>query len=156
MKLNPYDDFIFFDSCAFNGGKLEMQEASMQSRYLLELNNKKVTLMHSVVDEINAPHTPPWIQELEPNSRKTVKLNLTSCEQTILADITSIVVGNGKPEKRAADCFHVFEAQKYGGFFVTSDNGILRHKLKIKEKYDLNIIDPIEFLSLVQEFSPET
>ncbi|WP_099608345.1 type II toxin-antitoxin system VapC family toxin [Vibrio coralliilyticus] len=156
MKFNPYDNFVFFDSCAFDGGDLEMQEASTKARRLLEKNKKKVMLMHSVVDEVRNPHTPDWIQDLEPSSRKTVKLNLTSSEQATLVDIESIIVGNGKPEKRKADCFHVFEAQKYGGCFVTSDYGILKHSVKIKERYGLYIVGPLEFLTLVQEFNPQT
>jgi hypothetical protein len=83
--------------------------------------------MHSVVNEIRNYNTPDWIQSLEPTSRKTVKLNLTDVEQETLENIEGIIVGNGSLEKRKADCFHIFEAQKYGGCFVISDIGIYKH-----------------------------
>lgn len=156
MNFNPYDDFIFFDSCAFDGGDFEDQQASQRARDLLERNNKKIMLMHSVVSEIRNPKTPGWIQELEPRSRQTVKLNLTSTEMETLRDIEKIILGNGTPEKRKADCFHVFEAQKYGGCFVTSDVGIYKHAATIKDKYRLIIIKPKDFLDLVIKYSEKT
>jgi hypothetical protein len=156
MDFNPYDDFIFFDSCAFDGGDFEDQRASQRARDLLEKKKKKVMLMHSVVSEIRNPGTPGWIQEIESRSRQTVKLNLTTAEMEILRDIEEIIVGNGTPEKRKADCFHVFEAQKYGGCFVTSDVGIYKHAATIKEKYGLNIIKPKDFVELVIKYSEKT
>ncbi len=156
MNFNPYDDFIFFDSCAFDGGGSYEEKASEKARKILEINEKKVMLMHSVVSEIQNPQTPNWIKEIEPKSRKTVRLNLIDSEKQTLKEIEEIIVGNGKKEKRKADCFHVFEAQKYGGCFVTSDVGIYKHSKVIKEKYGLNIIKPTEFLKLVIEYSKKT
>ncbi|MBM7423282.1 hypothetical protein [Spongiibacter marinus] len=156
MDFNPYDDFIFFDSCAFDGGCLEDQKASQWARDLLEKNKKKVVLMHSVVTEIRNPKTPGWIREIEPRSRQTVRLGLTSLEKETLRDIENIITDNGALEKRKADCFHVFEAQKYGGCFVTSDAGIYKHAAIIKEKYGLNIVKPTDFAQLVLMHSEKT
>jgi PIN domain nuclease of toxin-antitoxin system len=156
VDFNPYDDFIFFDSCAFDGGSIEDQEASKEARNLLQKNTKKVMLMHSVVSEIKNPETPGWIQEIEPMSRQTVQLNLTNTEKETIKEIEEIIVGNGSLEKRKADCFHVFEAQKYGGCFITSDIGIYKHSAVIKQKYGLNIVKPTEFLQLVVKYSEKT
>ncbi len=108
MNFNPYDDFIFFDSCAFDGGSLDEQNASKRAREILEKNKKKVMLMHSVVSEIRNSNTPDWIQDIELKSRQTVRLNLTGHEKETLKEIEAIVVGNGNLKKREADCFHVF------------------------------------------------
>ena len=156
MTFNPYDDFIFFDSCAFDGGSPDEQLASQKARKVLDENKKKVMLMHSVASEIRNSNTPEWLQEIEPKSRQTVKLDLTSTEKNVLSDIEKIIVGNGKIEKRKADCFHVFEAQKYGGCFVTSDVGIYKHSELINSKYGLKIIKPSDFLKLVIEHSKKT
>ncbi len=153
MNVNPYDDFIFFDSCAFDGGDFHEREASERARRILKKNGKKVMLMHSVVSEIRNPHTPNWIKEIEPKSRQTVRLNLTDSEKLTLSEIEKIIVGNGQAEKRKSDCFHVFEAQKYGGCFVTADEGIYKHFGIIKENYGLSIVKPTEFLKLVVEYS---
>lgn len=153
MNFNPYDNFIFFDSCAFDGGDLSEQKASEKAREILQMNGKKVMLMHSVDSEIRNPTTPDWIQEIALSSRKTVRLNLTDVEKQTLADIETIIVGNGKVAKRKADCFHVFEAQKYGGCFVTADEGIYKHSEHIWQKYRLNIVKPTDFLKLVIKYS---
>ncbi|WP_299494411.1 hypothetical protein [uncultured Shewanella sp.] len=156
MNFNPYNDFVFFDSCAFDGGRTDDQEASKRAREILEKNKKKVMLMHSIVSEIRNPNTPDWIQEIEPKSRQTVRLNLTDEEKGTLREIETIIAGNGGLIKREADCFHVFEAQKYGGYFVTSDIGIYKHSRIIKQKFGLNIVKPTAFLELVVKHSEET
>ncbi|WP_299978940.1 hypothetical protein [uncultured Pseudoteredinibacter sp.] len=156
MNFNPYDDFIFFDSCAFDGGSIDEQKASKRAREILGKNKKKVMLMHSVVREIRNPKTPDWIQEIEPKSHQTVQLNLTNEEKETLKEIEEIIVGNGSLKKREADCFHVFEAQKYGGCFVTSDVGLYKHSKAIKQKYGLNIVKPTAFLELVIKHSEKT
>jgi predicted DNA-binding protein (UPF0278 family) len=156
VTFNPYDDFIFFDSCAFDGGNLHEQDASNKARRILEMNGKRVTLMHSVVSEIRHPNTPHWLQKIEPESFQTVRLNLSDQEMETLNEIERVIVGNGNVEKRKADCSHVFEAQKYGGCFVTTDEGIYKHAIEIKQKYGLNIVKPTAFLKLVIEYSEKT
>lgn len=156
MKFNPYDSFIFFDSCAFDGGTAQEQEASAKAREILDAKGKKIMLMHSVVSEIRAPKTPEWLKESERTSRKTVELPLTELEQKTFKEVEEIIVGDGLLEKRKADCFHVFEAQKYGGCFVTSDVGIYKHAEKIREKFGLFILKPTDFLKLVVEHSETT
>jgi predicted DNA-binding protein (UPF0278 family) len=156
VNFNPYDDYVFFDSCAFDGGDVNDQLASKEAREVLEKNKKKVMLMHSVVSEIRNLNTPDWIQEIEPKSRQTVKLNLIDTEKETLKEIEAIIVGNGNLEKRKADCFHIFEAQKYGGCFVTSDIGIYKHSEVIKQKFGLNIVKPTDFLKMVIKHSEKT
>ncbi len=153
MKPNPFDEFIFYDSCAFDGGDLKQQEASLKVQKILESNKVKIILMHSVVSEIKNSKTPEWIRRKEIRSLKTVKLPLTEAEQLTLLDIQNIIVGNGSAERRRADCVHVFEAQKYGGYFVTSDEGIYKHADVIQAKYGLNIVSPDGFLKIVNSNS---
>ncbi|WP_444997500.1 type II toxin-antitoxin system VapC family toxin [Aliikangiella sp. IMCC44359] len=124
MEFNPYDNFVFFDSCAFDGGGDQEEKASIEAREILHKNKKKVMLMYSVVSEIRNQNMPDWIQEIEPKSRQTVKLNLTKKERKVLREIENIITGNVKLNNRKPDCLHVFEAQKYGGCFVTSDREI--------------------------------
>lgn len=155
MKPNPFDNFIFYDSCAFDGGDLKQQEASLKVQKILESKGTKIILMHSVAGEIKNSKTPEWIREKEIRSLQTVKLPLTEAEQLKLLDIQNIIVGNGSVKQRHADCVHVFEAQKYGGYFVTTDEGIYKHADVIQAKYGLNIVSPDEFLEIVNDNSGE-
>ncbi len=156
MDFNPYDNFVFFDSCAFDGGTVEEQTASLQAQEILEKNKKKIMVMYSVDDELKQESTPNKLKELGKVSRKTVKLNLTQSEKEQLDRITEIIVGNGKPEKRKADCLHVFEAQKYGGCFITSDKGIYKHASAIFNEFGLFIVTPSEFLAVLLKYSEQT
>ncbi|MCL1124222.1 hypothetical protein [Shewanella surugensis] len=153
MDFNPYDNFVFFDSCAFDSGSEEDIIASDQVQQLLRKNKKKIMVMHSVEAEMKHPNSSEQKKHLAVSSRKTVKLNLTSQEKAQLAEITEIIAGNGHPIKREADCFHVFEAHKYGGCFVTSDKGIYKHSPTIFEKFELRIVKPTDFLKVVLKYS---
>ena len=156
VDFNPYENFIFFDSCSFDSGSEEEITASDLVQQLLSKNKKKIMLMHFVESEMKHPNSSGQKKHLTVNSTKTVKFNLTSEEKAQLAEITEIIVGNGNPVKREADCFHVFEAHKYGGCFVTSDRGIYKHSRTIFEKFELRIIKPTDFLKVVLKYSDKT
>ena len=54
-------------------------------------------------------------------------------------------------EKRRADCRHVFEAQKYGRYFVTTDNDILKRSTALKKRLGtLFVVRPTEFVDIVK------
>lgn len=156
VDFNPYGDFVFFDSCAFDGGTPQERSASTEACNILEKNNKKIMLLYSVEDELKQERTPEKLRNLAKSSRKTVELNHTNEERLTLQRITQIVVGNGKAEKRKADCLHVFEAQKYGGCFVTSDKGIYKHSSAIFDEFGLVIVTPSKFLEAVLKYSEQT
>ena len=62
-----------------------------------------------------------------------------------------ILTGQGKPENSAADARHVFEAQKYGSYFITTDARILKRAEELQAACDINIVLPREFLALVRD-----
>ncbi len=146
----------FFDSCAFDGGNEVEQEASMEARTIFERNDGMINILHSVRKEIDYPATPQWIKELANDYIYTLEVPLTNQEHNELRDIESIIVGNGNLDNRRADCRHVFEAQKYGRYFVTTDNGILKHSTEIKRCVStLFIVKPTEFLVIVKQYIEE-
>lgn len=80
-------------------------------------------------------------------------VSLTDQENNELRDVETIIVENGNLENRRADCRHVFEAQKHGHYFVTTDNGILKHSTAIKSQFStLFIIRPTEFLEIIKQY----
>ncbi len=156
MKPNPFDDQVYFDSCAYDGGDESEQKASLEARVLYKTHRGKILIPHSVESEIQNPITPEWIKEVANASIRTVKIPLTKEEVKTVKEIQDIIVGNGSIEKQEADCIHIFEAQKYGHYFVTSDRGIYKHSEKIREKYGLYIVKPSEFLELVKHYANKT
>jgi len=142
----------FFDSCAFDGGDFSEQEASNKIRDLFDKHRGIINILHSVQKEINYENTPPWVRKLAATYIGTLKVPLTLEEKSVLGDIETIIVGNGIRENRLADCRHVFEAQKHGRYFVTTDNGILKHSRAIKRRLStLFIVKPTQFLEIVRD-----
>lgn len=152
MATNPFLQPVYFDSCAFDGGDESEQKASVEARALFEKHGGRFNILHSVKKEIDYPTTPQWVKDFANSCVYTLNSPLNPQEQKDLRDIETIIVGNGNLEKRKSDCRHVFEAQKRGRYFVTTDNGILKHSAAIKRRLStLFIIKPTEFLDIVKK-----
>ncbi len=158
MKKQPNQFYVsvFFDSCAFDGGNKEEQIASNEARSLFSSNGNEIKIVYSVQKEIDFSNTPQWVKDEANKLVSTLEVQLTPNELKELNDVQRIIVGNGNFKKRKADCRHVFEAIKYGRYFITTDNGILNHSQKILSRFStLLIIKPSEFLSIIKNL-PET
>jgi len=152
MNPDPFYGNIFFDSCALDGGNEDEQEASIDARELYEKHGHEVEIVHSVAKEIDYPNTPNWVKDIASGLVYTIEVILTQPELAQLQDIESIIVGNGSLEKMKDDCRHVFEAQKYGRYFVTTDKRILKKAAQIRSKYNLYIVKPTEFLETLEHY----
>ncbi len=51
-----------------------------------------------------------------------------------------------------SDCRHIFEAQKYGRYFVTTDIRLLKKSPEIKSNFNLHIVKPSEFLAILGHY----
>jgi len=76
--------------------------------------------------EISNPNTPAHVQEAALPKIFTIGVGLNSDEQRRKRIIESELQGNARPGKHAADADHLFEAAKYGGYFITHDDRILK------------------------------
>jgi len=151
---NPIYGSVFFDSCAFDGGNEQEQTASNEARSLFTDMGGDIKIVHSVKKEIDYPKTPQSVKDEANQLIHTIEVQHTAEEATELNGVQKIIVGNGSFEKREADCRHVFEAIKYGRYFVTTDNGILSHSSEILNRFStLFIVKPSEFLSIVKEYA---
>ena len=139
MFPDPFYQPVYFDSCAFDGGNEKEQQASIKARKLFEKKGGDIKIVHSVMKEIEYNSTPQWVKDIANNSIYTIEEQLTQQEEAELKDVETIIVGNGKLKTKKADCRHVFEAQKYGRYFVTIDKGILKHSNAIKKKIQYSI-----------------
>ena len=157
MPLDPFKSEIYFDLCAFDGGTPEEQSASLECQDLLEQKNNEIRILYSVQKEIDFPNTPNWIKQ---KARQFVGTKETfsfeANEFEILRDIEKIIVGNGNLEKRKPDCRHVFETIRYGEYFITTDNGILKHSDIIFKKYHIYIMKPSELLVIMNKYQSQT
>jgi hypothetical protein len=151
MYLDPFDSNIYFDSCAFDGGSQEEQTSSIECRKILEESGNKIQILHSVQKEIDFPQTPSWVKREAMSSVYTMETALEIDELNKLRDVEKIIVGNGNLEKRRPDCRHVFETIRYGDYFITTDNGILKHLDIIFRKYHTYIMKPSKLLKIILE-----
>lgn len=150
---DPFFGSVYFDSCAFDGGNEQEQHASKEARALYFSNGSEIKIVHSVKKEIDFPNTPQSVKDDAAPLIYTIEKQLTPDERKELIDVQNIIVGNGNLDKREADCRHIFEAIKYGRYFVTTDNGILKHSAQILRRFDtLFIIKPSEFLDIVKKY----
>jgi hypothetical protein len=152
VELNP-DPFygsVYFDSCAFDGGNVLEQEASLKARELFEGNERYIEILHSVVKEIDFPNTPQWVKSEATDLIYTIEVELTQLELERLRQVENLVVGNGSIDKMRSDCRHIFEAQKYGRYFITTDKRILKKAGEIKSNFGLCVIKPSEFLETLE------
>ena len=84
---------------------------------------------------------------------QTIETNLAQNEISQLKRVKRIVAGdNSKPGNMDADCLHIFNAQKYGRYFITTDNRILKKKSEIKKEFTLFVFSPSDFLEIAMYY----
>ncbi|MCL1126948.1 hypothetical protein [Shewanella surugensis] len=152
MNPDPFYGNVYFDSCAFDGGNEVEQEASLKARELFEDNERYVEILHSVAKEIDFPNTPQWVKSESVDLIYTIEVELTQLEIEQLRQVEILVVGNGSIDKMRSDCRHIFEAQKYGRYFVSTDKRILKKSGEIKSNFGLYVIKPSEFLETLEYY----
>lgn len=151
MALNPFRANIFIDSCAFDP-KVE-PENSWAEDIFRHYENEEITLIvsHSNMKEAEHPNTPPHIKAEAASKIFSLETTLTPTEIAIKNEIWSILTGNGKPEKMKPDSEHVFEAHKYGGYFVTNDRRIINKCQELQRICNAIIVTPCELMGGINE-----
>ena len=153
MPINPSIANILLDSCAFDPSDQYEQQASLEILALSDNGDLIVEIAHSTQKEINHPHTPDWVKQRAAQKIVTEEVQLSPNEMRIKNEILNIISGSGNPENYRADAEHVFEAQKYGSYFVTTDNGILRKKDALRDLCQIEILKPSQLLALLMTFN---
>lgn len=152
MALNPYRANIFIDSCAFDP-KYD-PESGCAEEILTRYDNDEINLIvsHSNMKEIEHPNTPARVKAEAASKIFSINNNLTQEEGNIKQEVWNILTGNGEPEKMKQDASHVFEAHKYGGYFITTDNRILKRREPLREICNAIIVKPCELIALLDEY----
>ena len=154
MSLNPFYANIFIDSCAFDP-KYE-PEASAAEKIFELYKNEKVNLIvsHSNIKEAEHPNTPHHVKAEAMSKIYTIETNFVPDEGMKKQEIWNILTGDGKPEKMEQDANHVFEAHKYGGYFITTDGRILKKSKLLHSICNAHIVLPSQLLLLIEEHEP--
>ena len=140
----------FIDSCAFDPKYAPEDAAAAELFRLHELDDLSLIVAHSTRKEIDHPNTPAWVKREAGSKIYSVDVQLTHSELMLKAQLLSIIAGNGNPEKMRQDANHLFEAQKYGQFFITTDQRLLKKAPDIAQACSLTVLLPSQFLALVR------
>lgn len=152
MPLNPFYANIFIDSCAFDPKYHPESNCAEEIFQLYENDKINIVISHSNIKETEHPNTPVKVKELALAKIFTIETSLVPEERQRKQAIWNILTGNGKPEKMKQDADHVFEAHKYGGYFVTTDGRIIIKRKDLHRICNARIVKPCELLALIEEF----
>jgi len=147
--INPKIINNFIDSCAFDPKYSPEDQASQEIFQRSEKNEFILIIAHSNQKEIDHPNTPEWVKREANKLIYSIPTGLTNGEIKQKAEILRILAGNGKPEKMTNDAEHVFEASKYGRYFITTDKRILNKKNQLENVCSVIILKPSEFLEIL-------
>ena len=149
--LDPRLTSNFLDSCAFDPKYVPEDGAAREIRELGNGGLINLLLAHSNQKEIEHPNTPEDVKREAQALIYTLETALTPDELARRAKIHAILTGNGKPEKYKADAAHVFEAGKYVGYFITTDQRILAKRQELSNVCAATIFLPTEWLRVFHE-----
>jgi hypothetical protein len=149
--LNPLIVNNFIDSCAFDPKYEPEASASLEIFKLSETEGFGLQIAHSTQKEIEHPNTPAWVKNLAGGLIYSLNVQLTPDEQKVLHDIEAILAGSGKVENIKQDAWHLFEAGKYGHYFITTDKRILSRADAVRERNGVNVLPPTEFLASLRK-----
>lgn len=152
MPLDPFRANIFIDSCAFDP-KYE-PESSCSAELFRRYENGDINLVvaHSNMKEIEHPNTPAYVKQEASAKTYSCKVHLTQQEHMLRDAILDTLSGNGKRERMMPDSNHIFEAHKYGGYFVTTDHRILKKKRELHSICNAIVVTPSAMLKLINQF----
>ncbi|HEU0007890.1 MAG TPA: hypothetical protein VFS12_18025 [Terriglobia bacterium] len=128
--------------CNLYAGQIELSRLFGQVHLILAHSNQK---------EIEHPNTPPEVKEEAAGMIYTIETSLTTNEEARKSKIHVVLTGNGNPEKHAADATHVFDAGKYGGYFITTDQRILSKRKELSGLSPACVLLPSEWLKVFHQ-----
>jgi hypothetical protein len=148
-RLDPRIVNIFLDSCAFDPKYSPEDQAAQDLFQRYKNGDLLLHIAHSTQKEIEHPNTPTWVKQESGGLIYTIETSLTDSERSLMAQILKTLAGNGKPENVSQDAKHIFEAAKYGSYFVTTDQRILQKRSELCPLCDVEIVKPSELLDIL-------
>ena len=150
--INPLITNVFLDSCAFNPEYTPEDTASMALYRLYEQGELVLHIAHSTQKEIEHPNTPSWVKKEANTFIFTYKVQLIDEKIKRKKEILTILTGNGNPDQMQNDAEHIFEASKYGSYFVTTDARILKKQTELQKLCGVIILKPSEIMEIIRAY----
>jgi hypothetical protein len=114
----------------------------------------RLVVPQGVRRESQHPRTPPSVGAEMGAKIFTLPVGRTAGELEQLRRVQAILQGNAKPGRHSADADHLFEAAKYGGYFVTNDRRMLDKRGELAEILppSLNIVTIEELFAIFGDY----
>ena len=152
-NIDPRLTNILVDSCAFDP-KYSPEDKASEALFELSQDSKIILIVaHSNQKEIEHPNTPSWVKTEAQSIIHTIATGPTDSEVKIKAKILGVLAGDGKPENMRQDAEHVYEASKYGSYFVTTDARILKREKELFDLCTVRILKPSEMLKIYRDYA---
>lgn len=150
MKNLPDPCFgnIFLDANALDRIDKQRSDLVDQFQRLAEELELNIVNPSGVQKEIDNMQTPRQTQ-MDMSGIYTIKVPLNHHEFSIREKLRQVMSGNAQSSKHYADADHLFEASKYGRYFITHDRRIRMKQLEIVKLFPgLNIVELHEFVKI--------
>jgi predicted nucleic acid-binding protein len=123
-------------------------------RHILELyaaGEIQLIIPHSVLTELLSHRTPAAVRAVAQEFIFTIPTSLTVAERIQRDRLLQRAKGNAELKNIAADLSHVAEASKYGGYFITLDERLLKRAAVISDMVGVEVVTPEHFIKRVAE-----
>lgn len=150
MAVDPGITNNFLHSCAFDPKYAPVDKASVELIELYKKDNLPSSDCTFDAERNRLSEYPPCVKAEAQVLIYTIPVQLTPNEVSLLRKIETILAGNGKVENIIQDARHVFEAQRYGSYFITTDAGILDRAKPLRETCGVLIVKPSGILALLK------
>jgi hypothetical protein len=147
-NLDPRRANSFLDSCAFDPKYAPEHQAAQEIRAIGDQGKVVLLLTHSNQKELEHPNTPEDVKREVRSMILTIETDLTPDERRRRTEIHRVLTGKGQPGKYEADAQHVFEAGKYVGYFITTDQRILDKRGELRAVCAATIVTLSEWLAI--------
>ena len=150
QHIDPSYSQFFLDTCAFDPKYAPEDEAADELWTLYESGVLNLVLAHSNQREIDHPNTPTWVGSKAKSMIYSLPVTLTPAEQRLREGLVALLRGNATSDRHLDDAHHIFEASKYGGFFVTTDHRILKLAAPIYDLCSVQVMKPTEVVERIK------
>ncbi|MBR0967087.1 type II toxin-antitoxin system VapC family toxin [Bradyrhizobium diazoefficiens] len=152
--LDPRRVNVTLDANALDKDGTTRDELVDRVLALRRANKLNLVIPAGVRAEVEHPRTPQAVKDAILPEIFTIPTGLNSQEQTFRHRLEAALRGNAHPGKHAADAYHLAEAAKYGGYFITHDERILRKSGELGALLppSLQVVTLEEFLEIFDDY----
>ena len=147
--INPFYFNNLIDGNILNEVADGQDDAVGEIVRLAEQGEISIILPYSVREEAKHLNSPEHVRRAADLFIFSEPVSLTEGEQKQYRALVDVAKGDAKEENIAPDLFHVCEAAKYGGYFITRDKRLLARSHIVADILQIEIVTPSEFLERV-------